>query len=171
MVNIFRLFYFVKRDVEVYRGIYSFKMLVKLYLFNLGFRTVFLFRIMNALSSRMIWVKKLIRNHIHIKYGCDFSIGCEIGAGLRVDHPTGVVIGVGVRIGENCFIGQGVTLGEKFIDSRSTKTYPLIGNEVMIGAGAAVLGNVTIGDKVTIGARTLVLSDVPNSLTVVGTWK
>ena len=166
-----QLVFSVKRDVVNYRGTFSFGLLIKLYLTNLGFRTVFLFRFMTAFGSKLILVKKLIRNHILMNYGCDFSIGCQIGDGLRIDHPIGVVIGTGVRIGKNCFLGQGVTLGEKFIDSRSSKAYPSIGDSVMIGAGAAVIGTVTIGDNVTIGARALVLSDVPESSTVVGIWK
>lgn len=88
--------------------------------------------------------------------GADIPLTCQIGGGLRLPHPNGVVIHPDARIGPNCLIFQQVTLGT--VDSGGT---PVVGGHVDIGAGAKLLGPVVIGDDAVIGANAVVVRDVP----------
>lgn len=92
--------------------------------------------------------------------------GAKIGNNFFIDHGAGVVIGETAIIGDNVLIYHGVTLGG--VSSTKTKRHPTIGNNVVIGAGAKVLGDILIGDNVKIGANAVVLNDVDNNNTVVG---
>jgi len=98
--------------------------------------------------------------------GADIHPGATIGKGFFIDHAVGVVIGETTIIGDNVSIFQGVTLGG--VSTSHGKRHPTIGNNVTIGAGAKVLGNITIGDNVKIGAGSVVIRDVPPDSTVVG---
>ena len=98
--------------------------------------------------------------------GADIHPGATIGKGFFIDHATGVVIGETTIIGENVSIFQGVTLGG--VSTSKGKRHPTIGNNVTVGAGAIVLGDITIGDCVKIGAGSVVTKDVPQNCTVVG---
>lgn len=89
--------------------------------------------------------------------------GCEIGSGWVLMHGFGVVLNGGAKIGKNCTMYQGVTVGT--IDM---KMFPQIGDDVFIGAGAKILGNVKVGNHVKIGAGAIVVNDVPDNCTVVG---
>ena len=92
--------------------------------------------------------------------------GAEIGKGLFIDHGTGVVIGETTIIGDNCTLYQGVTLGGT--GKEQGKRHPTLGNNVLVGAGAKVLGSFTIGDNCRIAAGSVVLQEVPANSTVVG---
>lgn len=98
--------------------------------------------------------------------GIEIHPGATIGKNFFIDHGTGVVIGETCEIGNNVTIYQGVTLGGTGKDIG--KRHPTIGNNVMIGSGAKVLGPITIGDGSKIGAGSVVLSDVDENSTVVG---
>lgn len=98
--------------------------------------------------------------------GIEIHPGAKIGKGLMIDHGMGVVIGETAEIGDNCTIYQGVTLGGTGKDVG--KRHPTIGNNVMIGAGAKVLGPFTIGDNTKIAANAVVLEEIPESCTAVG---
>jgi serine O-acetyltransferase len=98
--------------------------------------------------------------------GADIHPGADIGKGFFIDHAVGVVIGETSIIGDNVSIFQGVTLGG--VSTSKGKRHPTIRNNVTIGAGAKVLGNITIGDNVKIGAGSVVIKDVPPDSTVVG---
>jgi serine O-acetyltransferase len=104
-----------------------------------------------------------------IMNGCDISPGADIGPGLYLPHPTGVVIGP-VRAGRNLTVLQNATLGirDRALDLDDPANYPAIGHDVLIGPGAAVLGAVAIGDGARVGANTVVLSDIPAGLTARG---
>ncbi|MFA5177479.1 MAG: serine O-acetyltransferase EpsC [Candidatus Omnitrophota bacterium] len=98
--------------------------------------------------------------------GIEIHPGAKIGKGLFIDHGMGVVIGETAIIGDNVLLYQGVTLGGTGLEQG--KRHPTIGNNVVIGAGAKVLGNITIGDNSYIGANAVVIKDVPVNSTVVG---
>ncbi|MFH1878467.1 MAG: serine O-acetyltransferase, partial [Candidatus Omnitrophota bacterium] len=98
--------------------------------------------------------------------GIEIHPGAEIGKGFFIDHGMGVVIGETAVIGDNVTLFQGVTLGGT--GKEKGKRHPNIGNNVVIGAGAKVLGNITVGDNVQIGANAVVIRDVPPDSTVVG---
>ena len=100
------------------------------------------------------------------KTGIEIHPGATIGNGFFIDHGNGVIIGETTVIGENVTLYQGVTLGGT--GKEQGKRHPTIGNNVMISAGAKVLGSFTIGDNSKIGAGSVVLEEVPPNSTVVG---
>lgn len=94
--------------------------------------------------------------------GADIPLNCQIGGGLLLPHPNGVVIHPGSRIGVNCLIFQQVTIGVR------NDAVPTIGGHVDIGAGAKILGGVVVGQHSLIGANAVVLNDVPDYSTAIG---
>ena len=98
--------------------------------------------------------------------GIEIHPGAKLGRGVFIDHGMGVVIGETAEVGDNVTLYQGVTLGGT--GKEKGKRHPTIGNNVVISAGAKVLGNIVIGDNVKIGAGSVVLKDVPDNCTVVG---
>ncbi|SNS77739.1 serine O-acetyltransferase [Sphingomonas laterariae] len=95
--------------------------------------------------------------------GADIPLNCAIGGGLLLPHPNGVVVYPKAEIGPNCLLFQQVTLG-----TRGNRGVPRLGCWVEVGAGAKILGGVTIGDYAVIGANAVVLDDVPAHTVVVG---
>lgn len=100
------------------------------------------------------------------KTGIEIHPGAKIGKGLFIDHGNGVIIGETAILGDNVTLYQGVTLGGT--GKEQGKRHPTVGNNVMISAGAKVLGSFTIGDNSKIGAGSVVLEEVPPGSTVVG---
>ncbi len=98
--------------------------------------------------------------------GIEIHPGATIGKGLFIDHGMGVVIGETAEIGDDVLIYHGVTLGGTGKDTG--KRHPTVGNNVVIGCGAKVLGPINIGNNVKIGANSVVLKDVPDDSTTVG---
>jgi serine O-acetyltransferase len=98
--------------------------------------------------------------------GIEIHPGATIGKGVFIDHGMGVVIGETAIVGDYCLIYQNVTLGGT--GKQTGKRHPTLGNNVVVGAGAKVLGNINIGDNVRVGAGSIVLRDVPRDCTVVG---
>ena len=98
--------------------------------------------------------------------GIEIHPGAQIGRGVFIDHGMGVVIGETAIIGDYALIYQGVTLGGT--GKESGKRHPTLGENVVVGAGAKVLGNIQVGSNVRIGAGSVVLRDVPSDCTVVG---
>ncbi|OLP19378.1 serine O-acetyltransferase [Leptolyngbya sp. 'hensonii'] len=98
--------------------------------------------------------------------GIEIHPGAQIGTGVFIDHGMGVVIGETAIVGDYALIYQGVTLGGT--GKESGKRHPTVGENVVVGAGAKVLGNIQIGNNVRIGAGSVVLRDVPSDCTVVG---
>lgn len=98
--------------------------------------------------------------------GIEIHPGAHIGKGLIIDHGMGVVIGETAIVGEDCLIYHGVTLGGT--GKEHCKRHPTLGNRVMIGSGAKILGNITLGDDVKVGANAVVTKDVPSNCTAVG---
>ncbi len=98
--------------------------------------------------------------------GVEIHPGATIGTGLFIDHGMGVVIGETAIVGDNCHLTQGVTLGGT--SNRREKRHPTLGNGVIVGAGAKIIGAVTIGDNARIGAGSVVVTNVPANATVVG---
>jgi len=98
--------------------------------------------------------------------GIEIHPGALLGNGVFIDHGMGVVMGETAILGDYCLIYQGVTLGGTGKDTG--KRHPTLGENVVVGAGAKVLGNLSIGNNVRIGAGSVVLRDVPSECTVVG---
>lgn len=109
---------------------------------------------------------RLISHCSRFLTGIEIHPGAEIGEGLFIDHGMGVVIGETARIGDNVALYQGVTLGGTSL--QKAKRHPTVGNNVVVGAGAKLIGAITIGDNVKIGAGSVVITSVPPNATVVG---
>ena len=98
--------------------------------------------------------------------GIEIHPGAKIGEGFFIDHGMGVVIGETSEIGDNVTMYQGVTLGGT--SHQKTKRHPTLGNNVVVGVGAQLIGNITIGDNTKVGAGSVVVTSVPPNATVVG---
>lgn len=132
-----------------------------------GIKALMAYRRANWLYRRgfKFWAKA-ISQRARRRTGIEIHPAATIGSGLFIDHGMGVVIGETAVVGENCVIFHGSTLGGT--GKEKGKRHPTIGNNVMVGAGAKVLGNIAIGDNVKIGANSVVLRDVPAGATCVG---
>ena len=112
------------------------------------------------------FVARCISQIVRRSTGIEIHPGAQIGKNLFIDHGAGVVIGETSVIGDNCTIYQNATLGG--IGKECNKRHPTLKNNVIVGAGAKILGNITIGNNVKVGANSTVLKDVPDNCTVVG---
>lgn len=111
-------------------------------------------------------IPRLISHISRMLTGIEIHPGAVIGEGLFIDHGMGVVIGETAVIGDDCHLLQGVTLGGT--STKRVKRHPTLGNHVIVGAGATLLGAITVGDHARIGAGSVVVSNVPPYATVVG---
>lgn len=107
-----------------------------------------------------------LQNRISSSFGVDIHPAARIGKGIMFDHATGIVIGETAVVGDNVSIMQSVTLGGT--GKEAGDRHPKVGNGVLIGAGAKILGNITVGDCAKIGAGSVVLKDVPARTAVAG---
>ena len=112
------------------------------------------------------FIARLISQRAARRTGIEIHPGATIGEGLFIDHGSGVIIGETAIIGKNCTLYQGVTLGGT--GKEQGKRHPTLGDNVMVSAGAKVLGSFKIGDNSKIGAGSVVLEEVPPCSTVVG---
>lgn len=132
-----------------------------------GLHALWLHRVAHRLHTTGIpFLPRLISYFGRFLTGIEIHPGAKIGRGVFIDHGMGVVIGETAIVGDNCLIYQGVTLGGT--GKETGKRHPTLGQHVVVGAGAKVLGNIEIGDRVSIGAGSVVLRDVPSNTTVVG---
>lgn len=132
-----------------------------------GFHAVFWHRFAHWFyKHRMFFVARCISQFSRFMTGIEIHPGAVIGRGLFIDHGMGVVIGETAEIGDNCTIYHCVTLGGTGKDTG--KRHPTIGNNVLISAGAKILGPFKVGDNSRIGANAVVLNEVEENTTVVG---
>jgi len=132
-----------------------------------GLHAVLMYRLAHALQIRghKFWARAVSQTARFLT-GVEIHPGAIIGKGLFIDHGAGVVIGETAELGDNCTIYQGATLGGTGKDSG--KRHPTLGNNVMVGAGAKVLGPFKIGDNSKIAANAVVLEEIPSDSTAVG---
>ncbi len=132
-----------------------------------SFKAILIYRQSHRLYEKghFFWARWLSQKAVR-KTGIEIHPGAKIGKGLFIDHGSGVIIGETTIIGDNCTLYQGVTLGGT--GKEQGKRHPTLGNNVMVSAGAKVLGSFTIGDNSKIGAGSVVLAEVPPNSTVVG---
>ena len=115
---------------------------------------------------RLFFLARLVSQWSRCWTGIEIHPGAQIGRRLVIDHGMGIVIGETAEIGDDCTIYHGVTLGGTGKDTG--KRHPTLGNNVTVGTGAKVLGNIRIGNNVKIGGNSVVVKDVPDNCTVVG---
>jgi len=140
---------------------------VEVFLLYSGWHAIVLHRVAHALLNAGVpVVPRLISQLSRFLTGIEIHPGAKIGHAFFIDHGMGVVIGETTEIGHHVTLYQGVTLGGT--GKERGKRHPTLGNHVVVGGGAKVLGAITIGDEVKIGANSVVLKSVPDSCTVVG---
>lgn len=135
--------------------------------FHPGLHAVSLYRLSHDLWNKGKFKRSRFLNYFaHVLTGADIHPAAKIGEDFFIDHATGVVIGETTIIGNHVSIFQGVTLGG--VSSVKGKRHPTIEDNVVVGADATILGNITIGHSTRVGAGSVVLKDVPPDSTVVG---
>ncbi len=133
-----------------------------------GVQAVFFYRIAHIFwKIKLKLIAEIIMAFVKFFTHIEIHPGAKIGKRLFIDHGMGVVIGETSIIGDDCTLYQNCTLGGTGHDK--VKRHPTLGNNVLVGAGAKILGNITIGDNVKIGANTTVLHSIEANKTVVGT--
>ncbi|MBI3594971.1 MAG: serine O-acetyltransferase [Nitrospirae bacterium] len=132
-----------------------------------GFHAILIYRLSHLLWKMNIpFLPRVLSQFARFITGIEIHPGAEIGGGFFIDHGMGVVIGETAEIGENVTLFQGVTLGGT--GKERGKRHPTLGDNVMVGVGAKILGGITIGEGVKVGANSVVLKSVPPQSTVVG---
>ena len=132
-----------------------------------GVHAILSYRIAHLLYyNNFRFIAKIISQISRFFTGIEIHPACFIGKGLLIDHGSGVVIGETVIIGDDCTIFHSVTLGGK--GNEKGKRHPTLHNNVFVGAGAKILGNIEIGNNVKIGANAVVLNNIPDNATAVG---
>ena len=132
-----------------------------------GFHAILLHRVAHKLyRMRLMFLARAISQLGRTLTGIEIHPGAQIGRRFFIDHGMGVVIGETAEIGDDVLLYQGVTLGGT--GKEKGKRHPTLGNSVVVGTGAKVLGNIRIGDHVKIGAGSVVIHSVPDHSTVVG---
>jgi len=135
-------------------------------LFDTGYQAVVLHRLASWFKRHRIpALGPAVARWNQFVTGVDISPAAELGPGLRISHGTGIVIGYAARVGRDCLLMQNVTLGAPTIGRLGDM--PTIGDRVILGAGCAVIGRVSVGDDCFVGALALVTADVPPNTKVV----
>lgn len=140
---------------------------LEVFLLYSGLHAVIWYRIAHwFFKHRLFFIARLLSQTAKWLTGIEIHPGATIGKGLLIDHGSGVVIGETAEIGDNCTIYQGVTLGGTGKDKG--KRHPTLGDNVMVGSGAKILGPFKVGDNSKIAANAVVLEEIPENCTAVG---
>ena len=132
-----------------------------------GFHARQLHRLAHTLHTHHVpMLPRLVSHVTRLVTGIEIHPGAKIGEGFFIDHGMGVVIGETAEIGDNCHLYQGVTLGGT--STRREKRHPTLENNVEVGAGAKLIGAITIGENAQVGAGSVVVTNVPPNATIVG---
>ncbi len=158
----------LKQDIKViFERDPAAKSILEVMLCYPGLHAIALHRLAHALHrNKLVLLARLISQFARFITGIEIHPGAKIGNGVFIDHGMGVVIGETAEVGDNVTIYQSVTLGGT--GKEKGKRHPTVGNNVVIGTGAKVLGPIVIGDYAKIGAGSVVLNNVPSHTTVVG---
>lgn len=162
--------YLINADIERYSQVFGLSKSNKIImLLQPRICSVLLMRLARCIYvAKIPVVPKLISIVLFIFFGIEYGLQCNIGPGLILPHPQGIVFGAN-RIGKNATIYHRVTLGAKKIDqSWDEGLRPVIGDDVLLGSGSAVLGSVQIGNRVQVGANAVVLESIFDDMTAVG---
>ena len=164
----FEIFKTIRRDIELIRqSDPAARNAAEILLTYPTLKAIRSYRLAHWLYKRKYFtLARIISQHARNKTGIEIHPGAVIGKGLFIDHGMGVVIGETAVIGDNCLLFQGVTLGGTGKDKG--KRHPTLGNNVLVGAGAKVLGPFTVGNNVKIAANAVVLNAIPDDCTAVG---
>lgn len=161
----------VSSDLKRYRGLSGIKGFVQAYFLFPGFRVTFWYRLTRysqLVGCSTFFCRLLTAMHLRQQYrfGIELNPGSDVGPGLYMPHPGNIVISPRSRIGANCYISHGVTLGKAHSGERAGA--PQLGNDVFIGPGAKLIGQLIVGDNAAIGANSVVVDDVVDNCFVAG---
>jgi serine O-acetyltransferase len=162
------MFRAIKEQIDtIFREDPAAKSVLEIFLCYPGFHAILLHRLAHKLYRWGVpLAPRVISQTGRFLTGIEIHPGANIGRRFFIDHGMGVVIGETTEIGDDVLLYQGVTLGGT--GNEKGKRHPTLGNRVVVGSGAKVLGNIKIGDNVKIGAGSVVVHPVPNNSTVVG---
>jgi serine O-acetyltransferase len=153
----------IRQDLKTYKGDWGRQGFWAMAVYRFG---RWRYTIANPLARKPLsFVYKVLYKVVQIATGIELPCEVEVGENFRIDHFGSIVISGFARFGDNCVIRNEVTVGLRHVDN---PVAPKIGNNVDIGAGAKVLGDITIGDNVAIGANAVVITDVPPDSIAVG---
>ena len=158
----------IKSDIEsVKRRDPAARSTIEILLTYSGLHAVLMYRVSHWFYTKKLYtIARCISQIARLITGIEIHPGARIGKGFFIDHGSGVVIGETTEIGDYCLVYQGVTLGGT--GKEKGKRHPTLGNNVMVGAGARVLGPFKVGDNAKIAANAVVLEEVPPNCTAVG---
>ncbi len=158
----------LKRDIEVvFERDPAARSILEVIFCYPGVHALLIHRLAHGLwGSRLYLLGRLLSHVNRFLTGIEIHPGARIGSGFFIDHGMGVVIGETAEIGENCTLYHGVTLGGTSL--KKEKRHPTLGKNVVVGAGAKILGPFTVGDNAIVGAGSVVIRSVPPFSTVVG---
>ena len=138
-------------------------------IFKAGFQAVVLYRVSHRLHQRGWTYLPWFLSRVSVALtGAEIEFNAQIGPGMFVAHPVGIVVGRGTVIGAGVTLFQGVTFGVKSWHPDQIRKFPRVGNNCFFFSGAAVLGGVTIGDNCIVGAHAVVTADVPSGAMALG---
>ena len=161
------LFKYIKEELQVIKERDpAIKSNLEVFLYP-SFKVILSYRLAHKLyTNKHYFLARLVSQRAARKTGIEIHPGAQIGKGLFIDHGAGVIIGETTIIGNNVTLYQGVTLGGT--GKEKGKRHPTLKDNVMVSAGAKILGSFTIGENSKIGAGSVVLKEVPPNCTVVG---
>ena len=162
------MFYIIKKDIEyIMENDPAARTKLEVFLLYPSIHARLAHMISHFLYKRnLLFLARLISQIARFLTGIEIHPGATLGAGILIDHGMGVVIGETAELGDRITIYHGTTLGGT--GKEKGKRHPTVGDNVVIGAGSKVLGNIKIGSNSKIGANSVVLDDVPEGATVVG---
>ena len=162
------MFQGIKKDIKViFDRDPAARSVLEVFLCYPGFHALLMHKVNHYLwNKKFRLLARVLSQFSRFVTAIEIHPGATIGAGVFIDHGSGVIIGETAEVGNNVTLYQGVTLGGT--GKEKGKRHPTIGNNVVISAGAKVLGSITVGDNVRIGAGSVVLHPVPANCTVVG---
>ncbi len=153
----------IKSDMYRYNASTTKLSYIKDYFREIGANYMFWFRVASRFNNPLF--KRILRAKM-IKYGIEIFPGTKIGSGFYIGHFGGIIVNPLATIGKNCNISHNVTIGRS--NRGENEGVPTIGDEVFIGPGAVIIGNITIGNNVAIGANAVVTKDIPSNSVVAG---
>lgn len=149
----------LSRDFQSFLEGGNSKDILRILFFSNGFFSVVLYRMQDFFFRKKLIVLSYLVHRINLMItGADILPGAQIGSGLRIEHPVGIVVGAGAKIGLNVTILQGVTIGaSNSKELKMSSAFPVIGDDVYIGANSSIIGGIEIGSGTHVGAHTLVI--------------
>lgn len=172
------LFHYIKTDLRRYyetwesRGVKSpnkFRIILESFIFKAGFQAVFMFRLCQFFYRiKLSYIAWLLARLNLFFTGAEIEFNVEIGEGMMIAHPSGIVLGRGSKIGNRVTLYQGVTMGVKDLKPENIKKFPSLGDNVTLFSGSKVIGDVHVGDNSSVGANSVVVNDVPPNSVAVG---